>query len=185
MVKVFGRERSVWVGEPVSLADPLSDVTRRERRLLLGTTLLQIAIVFGGLQPHKIETLGIELSSGEIGWLVGLVCLVQSYLGVAFWYYAQSDLHAWAMLRDRQAEESAEKFVARHAGAVGDEEDPERVTAHEWFIRDLTGKVTAELDSRLAVISVRVKLELYVPLVFAASSLLATGAKTLWPHVAG
>ena len=46
-------------------ADPLSEVTRKERRVLLGISALGIVIVKSGLVPSKVTALRIEFSKND------------------------------------------------------------------------------------------------------------------------
>ena len=47
------------------LIDPLNEVTRKERRALLGTSLLTLAIVWGNLVPKEIKALDIKIEASE------------------------------------------------------------------------------------------------------------------------
>lgn len=169
MVKVLRREEPVWLSESGGIADPLSDVTRRERRLLLGVTLLQVAVVFGGLLPTRISALGIELTSSEVGWLVWLICVVQAYLAVAFWYYVRSDLTVWSMRKDQQVDVTTRSFVERHTDIKADDHDnPDDHAYWLYTLRNtLNDSVRAELTMHLAVVHDRAWLELWPPLIFA------------------
>ena len=48
-----------------ALVDPLSEVTRKERRMLLGLSMLGVFFAKTGIVPSKISTLGIELAATE------------------------------------------------------------------------------------------------------------------------
>jgi hypothetical protein len=77
------------------LRDPLSEVTRKERRLLLGVSLLGVALVQTGLLPTEISALGVKLSAADQSKLVLLLAIVCLYLLSAFLAYAASDFLAW------------------------------------------------------------------------------------------
>ncbi len=84
--------------DEIRLRDPLSDVTRRERRSLLGVSILGIAVAQAGLLPTEISSLGIKFgpsSQSAILLLIGLVC---SYYLAAFIVYAASDYVAWKIV---------------------------------------------------------------------------------------
>jgi hypothetical protein len=75
----------------------LTEVTRKERRLLLGISAIGIVIVKTGLVPSKISALGIDF--GETDQQALLTCLgaVVVYFFASFIIYAASDLAAWRM----------------------------------------------------------------------------------------
>jgi len=75
----------------VLLKDPLSDVTRRERRALLGVAAAGYAVTKTGLVPSKIEALGIEFSPKEQGALLAVFAFVVIYFVVTFVLYAATD----------------------------------------------------------------------------------------------
>lgn len=75
-----------------SIADPLSEVTRKERKILLIASLISVALAKGGLVPKKIEALGIELTALEINSLLYLLASVLVYLILGFTIYAAADL---------------------------------------------------------------------------------------------
>ena len=87
--------------DEVRLRDPLSDVTRKERRSLLGVSMLGIAIAQAGLVPTEIASLGVKLTEANqstVLVLLGCVCL---YYLAAFVAYAATDYVAWkTALRD-------------------------------------------------------------------------------------
>src|SRR5215208_1199266 len=77
------------------LRDPLSEVTRKERVYLLGSSILGIAILKTGLVPTRITALGIELAEGNQEAILSLLGLVVLYFLAAFVVYATSDFLAW------------------------------------------------------------------------------------------
>jgi hypothetical protein len=105
----------------ILVQDPLSDVTRSERRMLLGISILVVAIVKTGLIPTKISALGIEFSSNSRMALLWILALIVGYFLVAFLIYAFSDFIGWR-LRLNQADIAAfqkpnEKIIIK-AGSV-------------------------------------------------------------------
>lgn len=84
------------------VADPLSSVTRNERRSLLVLSVIGIAIVKTGLVPSKIEALGIEFSPGDQKSLLNILGMVNLYLLVAFSIYALADFIGWRARLERQ-----------------------------------------------------------------------------------
>lgn len=83
--------------QDVRLRDPLSDVTRRERRALLGSSTLGIVIVKTGLVPSKITALGIEFTQADQRSLLLSIAAIISYFLIAFVVYAASDFLAWRL----------------------------------------------------------------------------------------
>ncbi len=77
------------------LRDPLSEVTRKERIYLLGTSMVGIAILKTGLVPTQITALGIEFQEADQDTFLLLLGLVVLYFLVAFIVYAASDFLAW------------------------------------------------------------------------------------------
>lgn len=94
------------------LVDPLRDVTRRERRMLLVINVVLLAIVFGDLVPTRVEALGISVSQAESNWLVILLLSVDLYLVMAFWIYATADIRAWEMKLAAQ-DENVRRNISR------------------------------------------------------------------------
>ena len=96
----------------IFVSDPLSKVTRTERRVLLGVSAIGIAIVKTGLVPSKIAALGIEFEQADKRALLRIIGFVVLYFLVAFALYAASDYFAWryryttAGMRDYNGKES-------------------------------------------------------------------------------
>jgi heme/copper-type cytochrome/quinol oxidase subunit 2 len=100
----------------IFVSDPLSKVTRSERRVLLGVSALGIAIVKTGLVPSKIAALGIEFEQADKRALLIIMGVVILYFLIAFALYATSDYFAW---RYRYSE-------SLHAYRTNDESAAER-----------------------------------------------------------
>lgn len=79
----------------IRVRDPLSEVTRKERRILLGVSALGIIVAKTGLIPSKITSLGIEFSSTDQRSLVWVLGAITVYFLSAFVIYAISDFVAW------------------------------------------------------------------------------------------
>lgn len=77
------------------LADPLSDISRRERRNLLFTSVTGILIAKTGLVPNRISALGVEFSAPAQDALVVLMAAVVLYFVFAFVIYGASDFLVW------------------------------------------------------------------------------------------
>jgi hypothetical protein len=79
----------------VLLGDPLAEVTRKERRILLGVSILAVAIVKTGLVPTKIEALGVEFEKTNQQALLSILAFVTLYFLAAFVIYAAADFLSW------------------------------------------------------------------------------------------
>jgi hypothetical protein len=106
---------------PVSalLDDPLREVTRKERRSLLGISVIAILVGWTGLVPEKIENLGITFAATERKALLWVSIWVVIYYFTAFLIYAWSDylnhrnkVHE-ARLALRKEQEDARLGIAR------------------------------------------------------------------------
>ncbi|MGE5693339.1 MAG: hypothetical protein ACM3YF_06120 [Candidatus Zixiibacteriota bacterium] len=95
------------------VGDPLREVTRKERRALLGFCAIAIVVVKTGLIPNKIVALGIEFSSADQKSLLVVLALVVLYFLVAFLIYAFSDFMAWRISLGFSAEELAHKHAEK------------------------------------------------------------------------
>lgn len=77
------------------LNDSLSDVTRREKRNLLVSSIVGILVSKGGLVPSKFAALGVELSTPEQNVFVILAMGIVLYFLVAFLIYGFADYLMW------------------------------------------------------------------------------------------
>ena len=92
-------DKATYKSEPLNpeqgYGDPLADVTRKERRNLLISDAVLIAVIWGSLVPTKIDALGIDLVSSERYSLIVMLFAVSFYFLVAFWLYARVDKRVW------------------------------------------------------------------------------------------
>ena len=94
--------------EPLSLVkDPLSEVTRKERRTLLGASAIGVAMVKANLLPQKISTLGIDFQQIDQTVLLRSVAFLILYFILAFLLYSTSDFLTWRIAYRRVVEELA------------------------------------------------------------------------------
>lgn len=75
--------------------DPLTDTTRKERRILLGVSALGIALVKVPLVPTKFSVFGIDFAPINQEVMLQLYALLVVYFLFAFLVYAFSDYVAW------------------------------------------------------------------------------------------
>lgn len=104
------------------LRDPLSEVTRKERRGLLGVSLLSVAVALSGLLPREIAALGVKLEAKDQRTLLWVLVVVCVYYLFAFVIYAASDFAAWQKAIRGSIEE-------RMAGSLSESDD---FDIHVW-----------------------------------------------------
>lgn len=85
--------------EDQRLIDPLSEVTRKERKALLGFSLITLAITWGNLVPKEIKAFDIKLDAPEQAGLFLSLSLALVYFLTAFVVYAYSDSIAFRRSR--------------------------------------------------------------------------------------
>lgn len=121
--------------------DPFTEVTRRERRLLLIVDLVVLAVVLGGLVPTEVETLGIKVQAPQRLALLWLLFGTNLYLAVTFVIYGWNDLSAWQQDHNSYIKQKADEAVNRfeqfqaHATRRGQEysdKDLQELVLEEW-----------------------------------------------------
>ena len=80
------------------LQDPLTEISRRERRNLLATSAVALMIVITGFVPTKISALGVEFSAADQRGLLWVLALVVFYFLLAFVVYALTDFVTWRVI---------------------------------------------------------------------------------------
>jgi hypothetical protein len=81
--------------EKVLLSGPLEETTRKERRFLLGVSLIAFTSVKAGLMPTEISALGIKCSQMNADWFLFILGLVVLYFWIAFLVYGICDGILW------------------------------------------------------------------------------------------
>lgn len=81
------------------LADPLGEITRKERRNLLIASSVGAIMVHAGLVPSDISALGIKFSPPAQGSILLLAAAVIGYFVFAFVIYALADFMIWRKRR--------------------------------------------------------------------------------------
>ena len=66
------------------IVDPLSTVTRKERRALLLVSMIAITLVKARVIPSKITALGIEFQKLDQQSLLSILALITGYFLIAF-----------------------------------------------------------------------------------------------------
>lgn len=81
------------------LSDPLSDVSRKERRNLLIASTVGALMAHAGLVPTQVSALGIEFPvPAQSSFLVVMAAIV-AYFVLAFFIYALADFVIWRKRR--------------------------------------------------------------------------------------
>lgn len=89
----------------IRVKDPLSDVTRKERRFLLALSMLGIILIKAGMIPTKLTTLGLEFCEADQNTLLVIMGFVNLYVLAAFIIYASSDFLAWRLAFNKLSRE--------------------------------------------------------------------------------
>lgn len=108
----------------ISLKDPLSQVTRAERRMLLGVSALSIFVTRTGLIPTKISALGVDFEQSDQRALLVVMALVVGYFLGAFLVYGFTDYLSWRVTYDESRQSAYLKFYEQ-MHARRDERDDE------------------------------------------------------------
>ena len=161
-------DEEISLGPKLEVSDPLSEVSRRERRGLLGLSLASVAIVYANLIPSQISAVGLTIDEINESALLLVLSLAVAYFLVAFVIYAYSDFVGWR-LRLSEAEIAATR---------------RREEFEEWFVRtggpeDNDSKELSSAYSRLTLwwaaarpaSIVRAVLEFGIPVAFGLFSL--------------
>lgn len=81
------------------LSDPLSDISRRERRNLLIASSVAVLMGHAGLVPKKLSALDIEFSAPAQSTFLLLMAAIVAYFLLAFFTYALADFLIWRKRR--------------------------------------------------------------------------------------
>lgn len=154
------------VSTDVLLGDPLSSVTRRERRLLLGVSIFSIAVVKTGLVPSKISALGIEFANTDQRSILWIIALIGFYFLCAFLLYAASDFLSWRkVLREERITNLTERY---EEGRIS---DPRYYDQQEYIYKHIgSGLILHVLSKPLSI--VRALFEFVLPVVLGIYAIL-------------
>lgn len=182
--------------EDPSVTDPLTEVSRRERKALLAACITGLAISAGGLVPERIETFGITVNPQQEESLLYLLAGVIGYFLAAFSIYAWSDLKRRATVAARHRKRLRpliEAAVATYRKTQGQLKSraPEGLSqtfSEPEFLR-LAGMADqmkfAQRVQRAGAI--RISIDIYFPIVAGATSIVvvwsSTGGFPGWPSV--
>lgn len=131
----------------VLLRDPLTELTRKERRSLLIASALGVTFVKGGFVPSKVSTFGIDFTETDQRSLLLVVSVVVIYFLVGFVLYAASDFinrrGAWVDAFHAAVEESETRPRRKRLipDDFEDKEDPWEEfdrTMHDTYVENWT-----------------------------------------------
>ena len=80
---------------PILTRDPLSEVTRRERKALLGLSLLAVVVMKANLIPSELSAFGLKIDNIRSEWLIISLMALIGYFWIVFIVYAFSDFLGW------------------------------------------------------------------------------------------
>lgn len=170
----------------IAVSDPLSEVTRGERKTLLGASAIGIVIVKTGLVPSKISALGIEFAQTDQRALLLAIGAIVAYFLCAFMIYAVTDFMAWryrlhkaALLVDL---EYGKKVTTVPVVTELDSEGKRRKVEVDEKMKELHLVTVGEREGRLnsrsyAVSKLRAVFEFIVPVIIAIYAIFL-----LWTH---
>ena len=92
--------------------DPLSEITRKERRYLLAVAFVSIVVAKAGLVPKEISNLGITFSDVDRSILLKAAAVMVAYFMAAFVIYGVSDFFAWRLARHRLIESTRSRTLS-------------------------------------------------------------------------
>jgi hypothetical protein len=84
----------------IRTGEVLSGITRTERKILLGVSMLGVTVAHTGLIPSKITALGVEFEHADQQALLLMLVVVVAYFTIAFIVYATADFLAWRASHD-------------------------------------------------------------------------------------
>ena len=141
-----------------AVSDALSDITRRERRTLLGVSTLCVAVVHANLVPTKISALGIDIEKIDQGSLLAILALVVGYYIAAFMIYAISDFIVWRLNYNEVAwgdnNKKRANTIGFNLGGDGPDEDDGEMYLSKSEHREIYGRyreLTKEKRQAIAV----------------------------------
>ncbi|MHB1051197.1 MAG: hypothetical protein ACYC09_14050 [Bacteroidota bacterium] len=126
--------------QELNFSDFLSESTRKEKRALLGISVIAIAIVQTGLLPTKISALGIEFQLNDQRALLLLMVFVVVYFLIAFTMHASTDFIRWRVVYNSTLLDNLINEHARPEPPEYEDEDPYERTLNKvdraislWF----------------------------------------------------
>jgi hypothetical protein len=119
----------------IALEDALRDITRKERRNLIGFAAMGLFIAQAGLVPSRISALGIDFDKADQRYFTVGIAFGIVYFTVAFTLYAWADFLAWRLREINAVNEAADAAGRRAADDSHPLSKPVRDTTHEQLSR--------------------------------------------------
>ncbi len=129
------------------LSAPLREVARKDRRALLGLSMIALFMSATGAAPSTFSTLGVTLSAGDQRWFFFLFALVLAYLLLTFRFYARMDINDWKIAAEEtvlntQKYDNDLEIANRELRLREDQLRKAQEAAHQ--LRDVVGKSFAK-----------------------------------------
>lgn len=184
------------VSDP-SAIDPLSDVTRGERKALLGSCVVAVSIAAGGLVPEEIDALGITVTAAQEKSLLYILTGVIVYFVFGFTIYAFSDLNrrrvATAQARGRVApiiDDAVRIYKKAEEDWKGRGEDMAGLFEDERFKRMAALSEQMKMAQKVSSVgTLRIVFDVWLPIVIGVASSVIVLSRTRgfpgWPWVMG
>ena len=149
--------------------DPLSQVTRRNRRWLLSISLVGAIMGLTDLVPTKIPSLGLLFSDADRGALLFIVAILIVYLAVAFLAYGLTDFLAWwRQIASAAIRESVAEFADDLHGLPREDDFPTLEAQYEFKFGQELQKRFGKLDQFIKPTSIfRACLDFALPIIVA------------------
>ena len=177
----------------MKIIDPLSEVTRKERRALLGVSALGMAMSATGLIPTKISALGIEFPPTEQASFVWAITGVVFFYLIAFIVYAWSDYISWKIelqewlikhyppffgnqdeeeIKSQYCEDQAYLIYLEETGEVQRAEDYENTLIHSQVKSALEAQYQKQKNKNPLASKLRAFFEFVLPVVIAVTAII-------------
>lgn len=149
------------------ISDPLSEVTRKQRRSLMAISLLSFVVVQLGIIPEEITAIGFKFSMAEGNTTFLVLTLLIIYFIIAFVIYSASDFVTWRL----QIQEATKKFKD------GIENPPSENFNYKYseYVSDFELGILEKSTKPISYI--RASIEFLLPVLFAIYTLWITIAK--------
>ena len=163
--------RSMSSSESMSFnifTDPLSQLTRLERRNLLLASFIGVLIAKAGLVPTKFSAFGIDLTAPQQSAFTLAAALIVGYFLLAFLAYATPDLLSW---REKYQDYLRRSEIAGRNWTIEDQIEHDEISGAlpniMWLYR-----------SSRPVAYLRVAFDFVLPVLFAAYAIYALVSMT-------
>jgi hypothetical protein len=117
----------------IGLKDPLSQVTRAERRMLLGISALSIFVTSTGLIPTRVSALGVDFGQSDQRALLLVLALVVGYFLVAFIVYGLTDYLSWRITGDESRRSAYLKFYEQMHTTRKERDEMRETFGSDWI----------------------------------------------------